>query len=204
MKLKNIVAFFLIITLTACAITPAAISVETALPIATALSPSPTIKLTPTKISAITLTQTPFSTLTFTPVPSKRPEGDKISGTYKVNKADGGECVIKVILELLAPFEQIDFELFCILGEPSYNSGGALAKLLFAHNMAVYAPDRSCNIVLEFRNDEIEVTQIGSDFDCGFGHAVYADGIYKLIDNKPPIIGCMRQDNPCGLSVPIP
>jgi hypothetical protein len=196
MKLQSIVALFSITILTACATTPVKISTATALP------PSPTIKPASTKISQPTQTSIPSPT--FTSVPSERLEGDNISGTYKVDRTDGGECVIKVILEPLTPIEQISFELFCIRGAPSYNSGGALGKLLFGHNMAVYAPNRSCNIVLEFRNDEIEVTQIGLDFDCGFGHTVYADGIYKLIDNKPPVIGCMRQDNPCGLPVPIP
>ena len=44
----------------------------------------------------------------------------------------------------------------------------------------------------------ITLTQLGMDFDCGFGHAVYADGIYKLVDPKPPILGCLGVGDHCA------
>jgi hypothetical protein len=94
--------------------------------------------------------------------------------------------------------------LFCIKGEPSYNSGSAIGRLLFAHDTAVFAPNPKCSIVFDFNPNTIDVKQIGLDFDCGFGHGVYADGTYLLINDKPPVIGCMRMGNPCNLEYPIP
>jgi len=167
-----------------------------------AISPSFTPTRTPTMLPTQTQSSVPVST--FTPIPLVRPEQDNISGTYQLKRSDGGECVIKVIFEPTSPIDKIGFELFCIRGAPSYNSGRALANVLLAHNMAVYSPNTTCSIVLEFLDDEIAVTQIGLDSDCGFGHTVYADGTYQLIDNKPPVLGCMRLDNPCNLPVPIP
>jgi hypothetical protein len=151
-----------------------------------------------------TATPTPSPPPTFTPVPAERPTYDSISGTYKAVSSDGGWCVIKIILEQYAPSTVIGFEIFCIRGAPSYNSGSGMARLLFAHHMAVFSPSQKCSIVMFFKPNRIEVTQIGMDFDCGFGGNVYSGGIYTLIDDKPPVIGCMRGDNPCNLPHPIP
>ena len=155
---------------------------------------------TPTR----TATTTPSPSPTFTPVPAERAEYDNISGTYKVVRSDGGWCIIKVILEQHAQEDVIGFELFCIRGAPSYNSGSALGRLLSGHDVAVFSPNKKCSIVLIFKPNRIEVTQIGMDFDCGFGGTVYADGTYILIDDKPPVLGCMRGDNPCNLPQAIP
>lgn len=136
---------------------------------------------------------------------SENPELDQISGTYEQDKGDGGICTVKVILEpRINPIDEISFELFCVRGAPSYNNGYAMAKILMAHNLAVYSPNDRCSIVFEFGEDELVVTQIGMDFDCGFGHSVYADGVYLRTDEEPPLLGCMRMDNPCGLETPTP
>ena len=109
---------------------------------------------------------------------------------------------------LKGPFEEIDIELVCIRGAPSYNSGYALDTIRIVESIAVFSPDISnidsdkCYIVFEFGETEVKVTQIGLSGECGFGGSVYADGTYKLVDHAKPTLGCMRIDNPCNLDAP--
>jgi hypothetical protein len=198
---RIVVILSIVALLGACTCAPATIPTDYP---AKTISPVKTRTVTRSPAPTRTATPTPSTRPTFTPVPAERPEYDNISGTYKVVRSDGGWCIIKIILEQHAPEDVIGFELFCIRGAPSYNSGSALGRLLSGHNMAVFSPNQKCSIVLIFKPNSIDVTQIGMDFDCGFGHTVYADGIYQLIDDRPPVIGCMRGDNPCNLPVPIP
>jgi hypothetical protein len=144
--------------------------------------------------SAPTQIHTPIAT------PTSAPEAldhDQISGTYRFERADGGSCAIQAVLVPTTPIDKIDLELLCVRGALSYNSGYAVAQLLFMHETAVYSPNTDCSIVFDFGNDKITVKQIGKDFDCGFGQAVYADGVYSLVDGELPVIGCLHQDNPC-------
>jgi hypothetical protein len=155
--------------------------------------------MTPTKQKATPRqTKTSIPTDTQTILPNTRAEYDKVSGTYKLIRSDGSGCTILILLEpRMDPFDKISFELFCIRGAPSYNSGHAIDMILLSNDMAVYSPSDTCNIVFQFFPTSIIVNQIGLDFDCGFGHAVYADGVYTLTDNKPPRLGCLALNNPC-------
>jgi hypothetical protein len=217
MKLKNFATFLITLTLVSCIAAP--IQVPTIAPSQTStfLSPSPTITPKPT------LTKTPFSTKTptliptstFAPMPSERPSYDKISGMYKLQRGSG-ECNLKVVFEPTVPSYEISFELFCNRGAPSYNGGYAMGKILMVDNIAVYSPrifpDSVCDIVFQFNGNKVKVTQLGMDFDCGFGHAVYVDGIYTLVDIKAPTLnslewGCMgwlELDSPCLQPTPTP
>jgi hypothetical protein len=206
--MKNIVAFFVMLILVSCASVPAQISTVTALPTDTALPSSPTFtrQATLTVMPSPTETPTVIPTLTFAPVPSERADYDNISGTYKFYRGDGGECDLKVNFEPpVKPFREISFEIACIRGAPSYNSGWAMAKILLSDDIAVYSrpssvSDSMCNIVFQFGDNRVKVTQLGMDYDCGFGHAVYVDGLYTLVDAKPPSLGCLgvlELDNPC-------
>jgi hypothetical protein len=71
-----------------------------------------------------------------------------------------------------------------------------MAKILIDDNIAVYSPkvfpDSVCSIVFQFDKNRVKVTQLGMDFDCGFGHGVYADGIYKRIDAKSSNFGSLE------------
>ena len=161
--------------------------------------------LTSTKMSSPTPTDTPLPTSTHTPPPLARPDYDKISGMYELIRSNGEGCRVKVILEPnIEPFAYIGFELLCIGHAPSLNSGYALARIRIADNVAVYSPDPACRIVFEFQDNQLKVTQIGLDADCGFGNGIYANGSYVLIDDKPPVLGCMRMDNPCNLPTATP
>jgi hypothetical protein len=91
-----------------------------------------------------------------------------------------------------------------------------IQKVLLSENLAVYsAPEEyfynvqnesvaPCHIVFQFEKNAIKATQLGMDFDCGFGHGVYANGVYKLVDPKPPVIGCLSIWNECAADYPLP
>jgi hypothetical protein len=64
--------------------------------------------------------------------------------------------------------------------------------------------DAPCHFVLQFGEDSITVTQLGMDFSCGFGHAVYADGVYTLVDPQPPHLGCLDITDYCYELYPLP
>jgi hypothetical protein len=93
------------------------------------------------------------------------------------------------------------FELSCNRGAPSYNLGYAYGRFALANHIGVYHvsywSEGECNIVFTFETESVHVEQIGLDFDCGFGHGVYADGDYSLVDDRPPVLGCMYPENPC-------
>jgi hypothetical protein len=220
MKPKSIVAIFIASLLVSCLSLPAHVPTETAVATDTfdslfiTVTPSPTFTTTPTP----TPSETPIPTKTFAPVPSERPEGDLISGTYKFDRGDGGYCVIRAVLQpFVMPHEEVAIELFCMRGPPSYNSGYASPqKVILSNNLAVYSvpeeifhtveeyADAPCHFVFQFDKDTIKVTQLGTDFSCGFGHAVYADGVYKLVDPKPPVLGCLSIWDACSALYPIP
>ena len=62
-------------------------------------------------------------------------------------------------------------------------------------NIASYSSeDFDCELLFVFIESSVEVSQEGT---CGFGHAVYADGDYQLVDDNIPILGCLSLYNPC-------
>ena len=218
MNLKNLGAVFITLLLVSCLSVPAQAPTETAKPTDT-LSPSATSTPRPTrtKTAIPTRTEAPVPTRTFAPIPSERPEGDEISGTYRFVRADDSYCAIRAVLQpFIPPYQEVVIELFCLRGPPAYNSGGLIQKVLLSDNLAVYSASEEyfeyredytsapCHIVFQFRKDTIEVNQLGLDFDCGFGHGVYADGVYKLMDPKPPVIGCLSIWNECAALYPLP
>ena len=217
---KNIVAFLITFLLVSCLSLPAQFPTETVAPTDTFLSPSVTFtpKPTLTKTPTVTPTETPIPTRTFAPIPSERLDGDLISGTYKFDRGDGGYCAIRAVLQpFVTPEQLVVIELFCLRGPPSYNSGYASPqKVILSNNLAVYSvseeyfhvieefAEAPCHLVFQFGKDIITVTQLGMDFSCGFGHAVYADGVYKLVDPKPPVLGCLSIWEPCAEQYPVP
>jgi hypothetical protein len=97
----------------------------------------------------------------------------------------------------LEPFDKIHFELFCTVGAPSYNMGYVIATILETDNIAVYShyselANESCNIVFTFLPDGVNVSQLGEDFTCGFGHGVYANGTYLRMSRDIPKLGCLN------------
>jgi hypothetical protein len=219
MKPKNIVPFLITLLLVSCLSLPAESPTATPLPTHTFMpsSTTPTPIPTLTKGVSLTPTETPIPTETFAPLLSERAEGDSISGTYLLWNGDAGYCALRAVLQpFLMSFEEVVVELYCIRS-PSYDTGYAHPqKILLADHIAVYPvpeehfnetddlADAPCHFVLEFGHNTVKVTQVGSDSDCGFGHAVYANGVYKLVDPKPPVVGCLDIENPCSVLYPLP
>ena len=68
-------------------------------------------------------------------------------------------------------------------GYPSYNMGYLDGIAVLKNNVATYKQkqeyaDSSCTMVFTFNKNFISIQQQASDFDCGFGHNVFADGTY--------------------------
>ena len=69
------------------------------------------------------------------------------------------------------------------------NTGEAEGIAEIEGDTAVFTPEDfdECTITIKFLvGGKLEVTQDGTDADCGFGANVFADGIYKKISNKKP------------------
>lgn len=70
----------------------------------------------------------------------------------------------------------------------SPNMGYAMGEAIIEGNVATFKPPdfEQCTINIVFLPGKIKVTQEGSDFECGFGHNVYATGTYRKIRGGKP------------------
>lgn len=70
----------------------------------------------------------------------------------------------------------------------SVNVGYARGEATIEGNVATFKPPDTerCEITLVFLPGKLRVEQSGSDFECGFGHNVYATGVYKKIRSGKP------------------
>jgi len=108
------------------------------------------------------------------------------SGAYSWYAANDRGCVLQVThWQTLEPFQPADFNLSCSRGGPSYNSGEMSGQMMLGSELGVYAytellwlGGKPCYLVFQFSEDTVEVRQIGTDSDCGFGFGVYASGVY--------------------------
>jgi hypothetical protein len=78
-------------------------------------------------------------------------------------------------------------------GAPSYNSGSFVDTLVYKNNIAIYTDpttDTTCRITFTFNKNGVLVKEQTNDFNsgCGFGHAVVADGYFKRVSSKTPIL----------------
>jgi hypothetical protein len=82
----------------------------------------------------------------------------------------------------------VRFQLQLARGAPSFNMGFLEGTLRVAEGRATYrSPDGTCAIAFAFARETVVLTQErGSDADCGFGHAVSADGTYRRISRRKP------------------
>jgi hypothetical protein len=120
------------------------------------------------------------------------------TGTYqldsKTTKKKGeiygysGQIQVKKI-----SFEKIVMTFGVNKGAPSYNSGSFVDSLNYKDNKSIYTDpesDSSCIITFEFDKNGVTVIEKAADYNsgCGFGHAVDANGFYKRISSKTPIL----------------
>jgi hypothetical protein len=81
-------------------------------------------------------------------------------------------------------------------GAPSYNSGSFVDTLTYNNNKAVYTVSgngrylQTCKITFDFDKKGVLVKEETKDLNsgCGFGHAVVADGFYRKMSIKAPIL----------------
>jgi hypothetical protein len=80
------------------------------------------------------------------------------------------------------------FGLWWGLGEGPSGLGELRDTVPLHDNHAEYVSHEStgnkCLISMHFYADKLELKQTGSDFDCGFGHNVTADGTFQRISNS--------------------
>ena len=69
------------------------------------------------------------------------------------------------------------------------NVGEAAGEAAITGDTAVFVPEDTaeCTITLKFLvGKKLKVSQKGTDADCGFGHNVSADGLYKKTSSAKP------------------
>lgn len=121
----------------------------------------------------------------------------EVNGTFRMNfkgKFKGNSNEIKILalgggrlrfaMDLVYPYTLRN-------GELMVNMGGLDDEAAISGDTAVYeSSDSKCKIMIKFvRPGTIKVTQDGSDADCGFGHNVTSDGIYRKVSSKKPKFG---------------
>ncbi|WP_446537357.1 hypothetical protein [Pseudoxanthomonas sp. LARHCG66] len=76
----------------------------------------------------------------------------------------------------------VTFSLELNRGEPSYNIGLASGQFPLEHHLGIYQPYElpGCALAFAFVGDEVEIKQVGSDADCGFGFGVMASHVLTL------------------------
>lgn len=93
-----------------------------------------------------------------------------------------GSGKLRVAFELTYPF--IDGT-----GGLMANEGAADGTATIEGDTAIFSPDENgeCKITIKFvRRGTIEVAQLGTDSECGFGFNVNADGAYIKLSNAKP------------------
>ena len=93
-----------------------------------------------------------------------------------------GKGRLKIAFDLVYPIDNGS-------GELSANTGTAEGNAAIKGDTAVYSSNEfgPCSITIKFvRPSSIRVTQNGTDTDCGFGHNVSADGVYKKVSSGKP------------------
>jgi len=83
------------------------------------------------------------------------------------------------------------FHLFVSRGAPSYNMGELVGTLVVKDNKATYKEVSEefmdCMVNFVFGNNELTLSTVEGHADCGFGHAVYADNVYKRVNKNNPV-----------------
>jgi hypothetical protein len=118
----------------------------------------------------------------------KAVSGAEVTGTFRA--ASGSEFSVSALGKgkLRVSFSGV-YNYKMRNGEPMANLGEARGEAEIAGDTATFKPEdtQECTITLKFlRGGKLKVTQKGSDADCGFGHNVTADGMYKKISGAKP------------------
>jgi hypothetical protein len=124
---------------------------------------------------------------------ARLPPGQGLTGTYRHYWGDsiGDEVWIEE-----RPGGRVRFELWAVASTtsepchpPPHTVGGASGEMTLAGRVAVWETREwagTCRLRFSFGTDELLLEQDGSAMDCGFGHAVSADGPYLRTSRRPP------------------
>jgi hypothetical protein len=86
---------------------------------------------------------------------------------------------------------KILFYLDISAGPPAYNMGSLYGRLVvvddegFFNRQYIFS-DIPCRIIFEFRKDSIQLISIDDQTGCGFGHSVFADGLFLRRSTEIP------------------
>ena len=116
----------------------------------------------------------------------------KLDGKIRIKDGDTFGCFGDIDVKLIDS-SKIAISFFICKGAPSYNLGSFLDTLAYQQNVAIYTTpeyDSTCRVIFSFREKGVTVEQFQADlnFGCGFGHGVFADGYYKKVSSKIPVI----------------
>ncbi|MBS1501257.1 MAG: hypothetical protein JST32_04295 [Bacteroidetes bacterium] len=128
------------------------------------------------------------------------------TGTYKlktdptIKKGEIGHGYNGRIRVKALSDKKIVISLYVDKGYPSYHSGEIWDTLVYRKNQSTYRPvefDPSCKIVFTFTKLGVDVVQSQKDLNngCGFGQGVLADGYYRKISSKTPVLKDPETDN---------
>lgn len=107
---------------------------------------------------------------------------DQVNGVYRYYKSEFR------ILALGHNKLKVQFDGIYMTVSKSPNMGSASGEAVIEENLATFIPPdtQGCKITMRFLPGKLVVNQEGSDFECGFGHNVYATGTYKKIRGGKP------------------
>ncbi|WP_419420522.1 hypothetical protein ACNVED_04265 [Legionella sp. D16C41] len=103
-------------------------------------------------------------------MPFPAPHQD-VANTLTIHALGGGK--LKISFNLIYPYE--------VNGELQANTGELSGVATIEGDTAIYSSSEygTCKITITFvKPGQLTVNQEGADFDCGFGHNVYANGTY--------------------------
>ena len=105
-----------------------------------------------------------------------------VNGVYRFDKSEFR------ILALGHKKLKVQFDGVYVNIVKSVNTGYASGEAIIDGNIATFKPDDTerCEITLVFLPGKLRVEQSGSDADCGFGHNVYATGVYRKVRGGKP------------------
>lgn len=81
------------------------------------------------------------------------------------------------------------FQLESWRGAPSYSSGFVDGSFVLDGDRGVFRAEGDsgpCELEFVFSDDAVVIDYVDVSTDCGFGHAVYANGTYQRTSSEPP------------------
>jgi hypothetical protein len=84
---------------------------------------------------------------------------------------------------------EVEFQLECWRGAPSYNSGYIAGRVTLVRDKGTFrSADESgtCELTFVFSDNKVVIEHVDGALECGFGGAVYANGQYRRTSRQVP------------------